>query len=95
MPKIAEVLAANLKRLRGNLSRKELASMSGVSFAVIRDTETGAAWPGLANIAKLAEHFMIEEHELFIPEHLQPHEIEDCFRAIGEQLNLIDEMPDK
>lgn len=93
--KLLQVLSYNVKRRRGVLSQEQVAKMSGVDISVIRSIEQARSLPGLANIEKLAEFFMVEAAELFAHPNRQPHDIEDCYRAIGEALNLIEEEPIK
>lgn len=67
MAKISETLAKNLKRLRGDLSREELAEKSGVNYSVIRRAELLEGMPREDALERLAGFFGVEPTDLFYP----------------------------
>lgn len=69
MPKIIEVLARNLVRIRTarKLTQTELARRLGVSIKTINQYEKGKAGVGIKTISRLAEVLGVEESDLVHP----------------------------
>lgn len=49
------VVAANLKRLRGDMSYSELGRLAHTSAGAIRDIEIGERMPGIGLLTRIAE----------------------------------------
>jgi transcriptional regulator with XRE-family HTH domain len=50
-----EVVSANLKRLRGDMSYSELGRLAGTSAGAIRDIEIGDRMPGIGLLTRIAD----------------------------------------
>lgn len=94
MPKIADILAQNVKALRAGMSQPDLAAKAGVNVSVIRalERDKDRRWPGLDKIALLARALGVEESDLFASGKSAPiqipmeHGIEECLRRVSARV---------
>jgi transcriptional regulator with XRE-family HTH domain len=79
---LSEVLARNLKALRGGLTQRELADAAGVHVEVIRGIEQGRTWPERENLERLARALHIQAADFFTTG-ARAHSIEDCIDTVA------------
>jgi len=67
---VCELLGKSVKQLRKrkNWSQETLAEKAEVSANFLSNIENGKVWVSPKTVAKMAEAFNVEPHELFMPE---------------------------
>ena len=80
---LAEVLARNLKAMRGGLTQRGLAEKAGVHIEVIRGIEQGRTWPEKENLERLARALKVQATDFFATG-TRPHSLMDCIETVAD-----------
>jgi transcriptional regulator with XRE-family HTH domain len=67
-PQAKAVVAANLRRLRGEKSLSEVGRLAETSAGAIRDIEHGLRMPGIGLLTRLADAFGVTIEEFLKPQ---------------------------